>query len=274
MSRKTKDDGERTNRTLKQQYEEIYSRGEEHYFSKFQGGMDQSETNERVLSLADWRGVSVVDVGCGTGGLLRRISGKGAARLTGIDYSENAIELARSRGGPSDIQYIAGDFLELPPTGNDVVISCGTIEHSDEPAEFLAALSRWCREDGLVIVTCPHFINVRGFVWMALATLQEVPMSLTDLHFIHPWHMEKWCNDLGLKVREFSTCDHDRANGEMLLADFTKRLHNALRDAGIDNSKVPEYMDYLQELVSYLQGVGGCGLQGATAVYAIEKEDR
>lgn len=271
MGRQQSKDGERTNRTLREQYEKIYSRGEEHYFSKFEGGVDRSETNQSVLSLVEWRDLSVVDVGCGTGELLRQISGEGAAHLTGIDYSENAIELARSRGSPSDIRYITGDFLKLPPTGNDVVISCGTIEHSDEPSEFLAALNRWCRDDGVLIITCPHFINVRGFVWMALAALQDVPMSLTDLHYIHPWHMEKWCRELGLRVREFSTCDHDRANGELLLKDFRKRLHNALRDAGIDNSKVPEYMEYLRDLVSYLRDVDGCDLQGATAIYAIEK---
>lgn len=270
MNAKSKQGTKRTNKELKKQYEAIYAQGEENYFSKFDAGIDRSETNRRVLSLGDWPGRTVVDVGCGTGELLRRIAERGASGLTGIDYSENAIEIARGRGPFDNTRYIAGDFLDMAPVESDIVVSCGTIEHSDNPREFLDALSRWCRDEGLLIVTCPHFVNVRGFVWMALATLQDVPMSLTDLHYIHPWHMEKWCRELGLRVREFSTCDHDRANGELLLKDFEKRLHNALRDAGIDNGKVPEYIDYLRELVSYLRDVDGCDLQGATAVYVIE----
>lgn len=271
MTTRSGKSGKKTNKALKEQYEEIYARGEEQYFSKFDGGIDRSETNRQVLSLTDWQGRSVVDVGCGTGELLRQIAERGARGLTGIDYSEKAIEIARSRGPTTNTRYVSGDFLDMTPVENDVVISCGTIEHSDNPGEFLKALERWCRDDGMIIVTCPHFINVRGFVWMALATLQEVPMSLTDLHFIHPWQMEAWCSSLGLRIREFSSCDHDRANGDMLVEDFAKRLRNALRDAGMDNSRVPGYLDYLKNLVAYLQQQDASGLQGATAIYVMEK---
>jgi hypothetical protein len=85
--------------------------------------------------------------------------------------------------------------------------------------------------------------------------------------------MEKWCGELGLELRPFLTCDYTRANGERLLHDFGKRLHNALRDAGIDPDNVPAYLDYLRELVSYLEReeVDGLGLHGATAIYVIER---
>lgn len=271
MNSKSKRKTKQTNKALRAKYEAIYARGEENYFSKFEQGVDRSETNQRVLSCADWRDKSVVDVGCGTGELLRRIAAQGGSPLTGIDYSENAIEIARSRGPFENTRYIAGDLLEMEPEENDIVISCGTIEHSDNPRAFLDALTRWCRNDGLLLITCPHFINVRGFVWMALATLQDVPMSLTDLHFIHPWHMEEWCRDLGLRIRGFSTCDHERASGKLLPGDFRKRLRNALADAGIDNSNVPQYIDYLDKLVDYMRGEESCAMQGATAIYVIER---
>lgn len=264
---------ERSNKALQEKYENIYSQGEEEYFSKFNEGVDTSGTIETVLELADWNGKSVVDVGCGTGELLRQVAARGAAELTGIDYSTNAIQIARERGPFENTEYIAGDVFETTPTRNDIVMSCGTIEHSDSPREYLETLRRWGKDDSLMIVTCPHFINLRGFVWMALATLQDVPMSLTDLHFIHPWQMERWCSELGLEVRTFLTCDYARANGERLLNDFGKRLHNALRDAGIDPGNVPPYLEYLRELVSYLERkeFDGLGLHGATAIYVIER---
>lgn len=273
--KKTEARGERrlTNEALRDKYEEIYARGEEQYFSKFEDGKNRSEANDHVLALADWNGKRVLDVGCGTGELLRSIAERGASALIGIDYSQKAIEIARSRNAFDNTRYVAGDIFEIEPRPVDVVISCGTIEHSDAPPRFLEALSRWCRDDGCLIVTCPHFINIRGLVWMALSVLQDVPMSLTDLHFIHPWQMDRWCAETGLKVREFRTCDYGRGNGQALVKDFDKRLTNALRDAGIDNSKVPQYLDYLSSLVSYLDANGERALHGATAVYVIDKND-
>lgn len=269
MVRRSKRKKERSNKALQEKYENIYSQGEEEYFSKFNEGVDTSGTIETVLELVNWDGKSVVDIGCGTGELLRQVAARGAAELTGIDYSITAIQIARERGPFENTKYIAGDVFETTPTRKDIVMSCGTIEHSDSPREYLETLCRWGKEDSLMIVTCPHFINLRGFVWMALATLQNVPMSLTDLHFIHPWHMERWCGDLGLEIREFMTCDYGRANGKLLLKDFDKRLHNALRDAGIDNTEVPKYLDYLSELISHIGARGEPVLDGATALYVI-----
>lgn len=265
------------NEDLRQVYEKIYEQGEENYFSKFEQGVDSSETNDAVLDLVDWSGRSVLDVGCGTGGLLREIAARGATRITGIDYSSKAIEIAREKSRLDNATFIAGNVLDTPLDVHDVVLSCGTIEHSDEPPVFLKALHERCAPGGKLIITCPHFINVRGFVWMALAELLEVPMSLTDLHFIHPWHMEKWGEALGLQLRSYSTCDYQRGNGPALVSDFDKRLTNALRDAGLDNSRVPGYLEYLEKLVAYMENQSmengeGCQLQGATAVYMLEKK--
>ncbi|KAA3624579.1 MAG: class I SAM-dependent methyltransferase [Proteobacteria bacterium] len=259
------------NAQLRDFYDKIYREGEENFFSKFKKGVDSSETNDSVLGLLDWRDRTVLDVGCGTGGLLREIAARGAKRVTGIDYSNEAIEIAREKNTSSSATYIAGNVTETDLDVHDVVLSCGTIEHSDDPASFLGTLGDRCAADGSIIITCPHFINVRGFVWMALAELLDVPMSLTDLHFIHPWHVDAWCETHGFRVVRFLTCDHARGNGGDLLADFEKRLTNALRDAGLNNAKVPAYMDYLERLVGYLGGESSCRLQGATAVYQIDK---
>lgn len=264
--------GRKSNSGLRRFYEEIYEQGEEKYFSKFKQGVDTSETNEKVLELLDWKDKTVLDVGCGTGGLLREIAARGASRVTGIDYSEKAIEIARRESPPGNAEFFAGDIFEADIEVYDVVLSCGTIEHSDKPAAFLEALESHCARDGSIVITCPHFINVRGFVWMALSELQNVPMSLTDLHFIHPWHMEKWCANLSLGIRKFLTCDYERGNGSDLPPDFETRLTNALGDAGLSNETVPQYLDYLEKLVTYLGNETSCSLQGATAVYMIEKE--
>ncbi len=264
-------ESQKGNERLREFYEKIYEDGEENYFSKFKQGVDASETNEVVLDMVPWSGKSVLDVGCGTGSLLREILSRGARRVTGVDYSEKAIEIARARTEGDKAEFVAGNIFDMPVERHDVVVSCGTMEHSDEPARFLEALSARCSADGWIVVTCPHFINVRGFVWMALAKLHDVPMSLTDLHFLHPWEIGTWCTDLGLQVDRFVTFDHARGNGADLVNDFDKRLTNALRDAGMDNSRVPEYLQYLGKLVEYLERASTVRLEGATAAYLIKR---
>ena len=74
----------------------------------------------------------------------------------------------------------------------DVVISLGTLEHMDDPNTALHKIIRLASNDGKVILTCSHFINVRGLVWMTLALALDVPMSLTDKRFISPFDIKKW----------------------------------------------------------------------------------
>ena len=66
------------------------------------------------------------------------------------------------------------------------------MEYLDELSGFLGRMAEFLNDDGVIIIACPHFFNPGGYTWMALATLLDVPMSLSDLHFIHPWHMKKW----------------------------------------------------------------------------------
>ena len=95
------------NKKLRQFYEEIYEKGEENYFSKFKEGVDLSETNKQIIDLFDWQKKSVLDVGCGTGALLREITRRGADSATGIDYSGKAIEIARKKHTATNARYIS-----------------------------------------------------------------------------------------------------------------------------------------------------------------------
>jgi len=144
------------------------------------------------------------------------------------------------------------------------------MEHLDEPVKFLSKMAEFLNDDGVIIIACPHFLNPRGYAWMALATLLDVPMSLSDLHFIHPWHMKKWANDCGMNAELVNTVDRSWAYGARLLKDYDRRLRNALRDSKLPTDKVDSYMDYLDNLVKHFESEDvGSGMDGATALYRI-----
>lgn len=75
---------------------------------------------------------AVVDIGCGNGMSLIDLSLRGYKNLTGIDYSENAVKLARAIAEKHqvDIAYSVGDVLadSLGSEKYDVVLDKGTYD--------------------------------------------------------------------------------------------------------------------------------------------------
>src|SRR5262249_10269907 len=120
---------------------------------------------------------------------------------------------------------------------------------------------------------CPHFLNIRGFIWMTLQTLLGVPMSLSDLHFISPFDVQSWLQNTSLRLVRHDTFDKSKANGSLMLTDLQKRLRSALRDAALDNSRVDEFIKWLEKVVSYQSEIAALNLDGATALYVLEKVD-
>ena len=106
---------------------------------------------------------------------------------------------------------------------------------------------------------------------MALQTLLNIPMSLTDLHFISPFDIEEWLKDQTLLLVRVHTFDNSKGNGSLMLTDLKKRLTNALRDAKLDNSRVQTFIEWLEKVVRYRKVNNAGGLDGATALYLIKK---
>lgn len=256
---------------LRQLYNRVYREGEETFFSKFIDGVNVSETDAVVLSATDWEGKTVLDVGCGTGTTAYLIAKAGAASVVGIDYAEAAIVRAQERYSAENLSYCCMSLEEWDKPMN-VIISLGTLEHMPRPRDALLKMGSLTPWDGEIILTCPCFLNIRGFVWMTLQTLLAVPMSLTDIHFISPFDIEKWVEGTPLRLVSVRTFDCSRGNGFLMLTDLRKRLTNALRDAGLDNSRVESFVRWLEQVVHYWERrMHRPHLDGATALYVIQK---
>src|SRR5258708_9569580 len=84
----------------------------------------------------------VLDAGCGTGGLLRHLhAARPAWRLTGLDFSPLACELARERTGGEVVQgSIAG--LPFPGTTFEAVTSSHVVFHGGHPERSVREFPR------------------------------------------------------------------------------------------------------------------------------------
>ncbi|MFS7973471.1 putative Methyltransferase domain-containing protein [Helianthus anomalus] len=108
---------------------------------------ESSETgSEGDRDLAAW---TVLDVGTGNGLLLQELAKQGFSDLTGTDYSEGAIDLARSlaeRDGFASIKFLVDDILETKLDKQfHLVIDKGTLDaiglHPDGPVKRQAIIS-------------------------------------------------------------------------------------------------------------------------------------
>lgn len=102
-------------------------------------------------------GVRMLDAGCGTGGLLRRLrEARPQWTLTGLDFSPQACALARER---TEAEIVQGSVAALPFEANrfDVIASCDVLCQVAAPGEGLREFHRVLKPGGRVVLTMPAY---------------------------------------------------------------------------------------------------------------------
>ncbi len=109
--------------------------------------------------LPDRERLEILDVGCGTGSLLKKLEKYGHAM--GVDISEEAIKFCRLRGCRN--VYVVDQEEGLPFQDNtfDLVIAMDIIEHIDDDSGALAECYRVIRKGGVLLITVPAY----DFLW-------------------------------------------------------------------------------------------------------------
>lgn len=104
---------------------------------------------------------SILDAGCGTGGLATRMAA--FASVTGLDLFPEAIRFSRERGLT---RLIAGSVESLPFTESsfDAVVSLDVLYHAAVADDRHAAreLARVLRPNGILVINLPAYDWLRG----------------------------------------------------------------------------------------------------------------
>jgi ubiquinone/menaquinone biosynthesis C-methylase UbiE len=125
----------------------------------------EATTRETLARLRLEPSDRVLDVGCGTGVLLSRLSrSHPTANLFGVDPVPEMLAVARC-GAPPAVRLAAGWAERLPfESGRfDVVVSCNVFHYIQEPRAALMEMNRVLRPGGQLVITdwCDDYLVCR-----------------------------------------------------------------------------------------------------------------
>ena len=112
-------------------------------------------------------GKHVLDLACGVGYGSAMMAESGAASVSGVDISQEAIDEATESFQADNLRYYCSDYRLLKTDavpvalrtayerGFDVVVSLETIEHLPDPADLVRVLHAGLRPGGILIASVP-----------------------------------------------------------------------------------------------------------------------
>lgn len=117
------------------------------------GFSDISQINMILSYISQGEKIHILDIGCGNGKMLGYLQKKTGVYIHGFDYSEKAIETAKTlyseksefkEGIIGEIEYEKEQF--------DVITSMDTMYFAKDMAAFVAQVKRWLKPDGIFFV--------------------------------------------------------------------------------------------------------------------------
>lgn len=186
-----------------------------------------------IMQRNNLRSNSIVDVGCGAGGVLGAIrKANPTVELHGFEIAPDASRFWQQYAD-SGINFVVGDFLELRSPRFDTLLVLDVIEHVPDPFEFLSRL----------LDRAEHFVFHIPLDLSAVSVAREKPLLYVRDKVGHIHYYTK-----GLALELLAECGYDvldwdytgaaftapKPNLRTRLARFPRRVLYALnRDLGV-----------------------------------------
>ncbi len=130
-------------------YAEILANWDEKFYSKFTDALRPTTPGGRVL-----------DVGCGVGQVVARLTATGF-EAHGVDVAQPNI--AKARKFSDRCQLYDGRRLPYPDDHFASVGALNVLEHVEAPEDFIRELVRVAKPGGRLVLSSPNFYRVLGF---------------------------------------------------------------------------------------------------------------
>jgi 2-polyprenyl-3-methyl-5-hydroxy-6-metoxy-1,4-benzoquinol methylase len=168
------------------------------------GFIDQYARQKKDLAFAGLENRApgdILDVGCGSGAVLHRLTLRGWRNCHGIDFDENAVSVARSRG-LTNVKVASLESLNNGDTRYNYILLNHVIEHLPNPEHDLRLASSLLNENGKIIIRTPNNQSLLAKFLKSKWRGWEPPRHL---HVFSNASLEILANKVGLKVSESYT---------------------------------------------------------------------
>ncbi|MDM8546322.1 bifunctional 2-polyprenyl-6-hydroxyphenol methylase/3-demethylubiquinol 3-O-methyltransferase UbiG [Candidatus Venteria ishoeyi] len=169
---------------------------------------------------------TVLDVGCG-GGILSEGMAERGAIVTGIDMSEQPLEVAKlhlyESGLSVDYQHNnAEDWAELHPQQYDIVSCLEMLEHVPDPASVISACAKLVKPGGFVFFSTINR-NPKAYTLAIIGAeylLRMLPKGTHDYaKFIRPSELAEWVRGTELELLDITGMEYNPFNNAYSLSD-------------------------------------------------------
>jgi SAM-dependent methyltransferase len=143
----------------------------------------------------------ILDLGCATGRLLRKLYNKGHHDLFGFDLSRSCLRLAKENTAGSDLNYVQGYLEHFPfkTRAFSTLVLSGVLHHLEYPRETLKEAARIVDDKGIFIICEPHF--PWGLRQITNGVLAIFPV-LGDRRFFTPQRVESMAENEGFRKKD------------------------------------------------------------------------
>lgn len=171
---------------------------------------DAANAHGIQLRMLEGQGKTILDVGCHSGIMGSLIKQRHGASVTGLDFDEEALSVARTRlDDVHEIDLEASDWTDhLLAKGIgqfDVAIFGDVLEHLRYPEEVLRETKRLLKPGGKVIVSLPNVANLRvrlGLLRGNFTYAESGILDRTHLRFFTLETAHRLLEDAGYELEE------------------------------------------------------------------------
>lgn len=99
----------------------------------------------------------VLDVACGTGTLLGKLTNKEKIHAYGMDISDKMIDVARKKYPKITFEALSCYHLQFEDESVDVITVCCAFHHFENPQDFINDCKRVLKENGKIYIADPNY---------------------------------------------------------------------------------------------------------------------